>query len=438
LNGSDSRTAFEYMSARITDLYTPIETSHFQDVVVLPLVGYLFVLSWLRCWLMLWERTTMGVFAKDAQEDTQMHVFLWKTRRKTHKHLCFCERRRKNKKNCFSINFFSESESFTRTLCVLCLLLSLSQKHMWICVLLGVFRKGARRINWFVACQDNVYLRHRKIQHEHSGPRHVCIFWCCVVAFSGRCVLTRSPLSKWNADQAVWDIWLKQADFLKYFHCGLIFVYQRIDVEGESRLSRLAKQKCILRVKALAHYNQLVCWSDTAVQKKVLLFDMTFLPPPPSSTMLMSDCSLTRTLRKTNASRQHCIPGGAGEAAIEQLAFDLLCKNNTFFWTGVLYHSPHKIEWQRLMNSVQLSVGTDHTFLYTNRDVTFSGRCCSAVSRITVRAQFIAWQTYALRTHNYGCFCERRPGRLTNVCVFVKDAEEDAQTLGFLWKTQKE
>ena len=291
-----------------------------------------------------------------------MYVFLWKTRRKTQKHLCFCERRRKNKKNCFRINFCSESESFTRTLCFLCLLLSLSQKHMWISVLLGVFRKGAERINCFVSCYDNVHLRHRKVQHKHSGPRHVCIYRCLVGAFNGQCLLARSPWSKWNADQAVWDIWLKQGDILRYFHCGLIFVYQRMDDEAGSRLSRLKKQKCVLFVKTLVHYNQLVCWSDTPVQKKVLLFDMTFLPPHPSGTMLMSDCSLTRTLQTKNTWPQHCIPGDAGDAGIEQLAFDPLYKNNTFFWTRVLYHSPHMIEWQRLMNSVQISVGTDHTF----------------------------------------------------------------------------
>ena len=125
-----------------------------------------------------------------------MRVFLRKTRRKTFKHLCFCERRKKNKKNCFNINFFSESESFTRTLCFLCLVRSLSQKHMLNCVLLGVFRKGAQRINCFVSRQDNVRLRNRKVQHKHSSPRHVCTYRRFVGAFNGQCVLARSPLSK--------------------------------------------------------------------------------------------------------------------------------------------------------------------------------------------------------------------------------------------------
>ena len=113
-------------------------------------------------------------------------------------------------------------------------------------------------------------------------------------------------------------------------------------------------------------------------KKRYCCSQWCFSPRPPQVQCWWAIASRPEHLKQKNTSPQHCIPGGAGDAAIEQLAFGPLCKNNTFFWTGVLYHSPNI------------------------------------------------------------CFCERRPGRRTNVCVFVKDAEEDAKTLVFLWKTQQE
>ena len=174
--------------------------------------------------------------------------------------MCFCERRGGRRNN--TCVFVKDAERIKRITLVLISFLnqSLSQEHYVFCVFSSVFHKNtcksaSSKASLARAHRESIVLCLAKIMY----------IW---------------GTAKYRTNIQARDV------------CAYI---EALSVRSVVNMYWPGRQKA--RANTLAHYNQLVCWSDTAVQKKVLLFAMTFLPLLPSGIMLMSDCSSTRTLQ---------------------------------------------------------------------------------------------------------------------------------------------